>query len=212
MITLIIARHGNTFETGQTPTRAGARTNLPLTAKGYEQAKKLGEYLAANSLLPDRVIAAPLIRTMETAKTALISAGLTDIPVQSDGIFTEIDYGADENKTDEEVIARIGKQALDEWNLSAKVPDGWLVNPQEIIQNWKDFAAALIKESESSTDDNDSVTLVVTSNGIARFAPYITGDFARFSAEHNIKIGTGCLCVFTFEGGRWICRDWNVKP
>jgi len=210
MIKLIIARHGNTFEAGQTPTRAGARTDLPLTAKGYEQAEKIGKYLADNNLLPSRVIAAPLIRTTQTAKTALTSAGLTDIPVQSDAIFTEIDYGLDENKTDEEVIARIGQKALDDWNTFAKVPEGWLVNPQAIIQNWLDFAAALVKESEISAED--SVTLVVTSNGIARFAPYITGDFNRFSAEHNIKIGTGCLCIFAFDGNGWTCEEWNVKP
>ncbi len=205
MIQLIIARHGNTFEADKTPTRAGARTDLPLTTKGYEQAEKLGRYLADNDLIPDDVIAAPLIRTMETAKTAIKTAGANVSSVQVNDIFTEIDYGPDENKTDEQVIARIGKQALDDWNKAAIVPDGWKVSHDEVIKNWMEFANDLTKKGNGKT-------LVVTSNGIARFAPYITGDFEGFSAEYNIKIGTGCLCVFDFDGTKWVCNRWNVRP
>lgn len=205
MIKLIIARHGNTFEASQTPTRAGARTDLPLTAKGYEQAERMGRYLANNDLLPDNVTAAPLLRTMETAKAALNAAGISNICIQTSSIFTEIDYGPDENKTDEQVIARIGQNALDNWNKFAEVPDGWLVNPQEIIKNWQDFASTLTKGQNTKT-------MVVTSNGIARFAPYITGDFEGFCSEHNIKIGTGCLCIFDFDSNRWTCKEWNLKP
>ena len=31
---LILARHGNTFEAGETPVWVGAREDLPLTARG----------------------------------------------------------------------------------------------------------------------------------------------------------------------------------
>ena len=41
MTTLIIARHGNTFDKGDIPTRVGARTDLPLVEKGRAQAKAL---------------------------------------------------------------------------------------------------------------------------------------------------------------------------
>ena len=36
---LIIARHGNTFDAGDIPTRVGRRTDLPLVASGEAQAK-----------------------------------------------------------------------------------------------------------------------------------------------------------------------------
>ena len=45
MIKLIIARHGNTFNKGETPTRVGSRTDIPLVDSGKEQAKLIGEYL-----------------------------------------------------------------------------------------------------------------------------------------------------------------------
>ncbi len=54
--------------------------------------------------------------------------------------------------------------------------------------------------------------MVVTSNGIARFAPYITGNFDSFAQNHAIKISTGAVCVLNFENGQWVVKDWNVKP
>jgi transcriptional regulator GlxA family with amidase domain len=44
MTTLIIARHGNTFEDGETPRRVGARTDLPLS----EIAARCGFYDASD--------------------------------------------------------------------------------------------------------------------------------------------------------------------
>ena len=39
---LLLARHGNTFDKGDKVVWVGARTDLPLTAKGREQARALG--------------------------------------------------------------------------------------------------------------------------------------------------------------------------
>lgn len=206
MTTLIIARHGNTFEAGQTPTRVGARTDLPLTQKGEEQARALGRYLAEQRLIPDVVYSSNLQRTIQTAKIAIKESGFTNPVFQLD-IFNEIDYGPDENKPEDEVFARIGEQAIKDWDEFAKAPDGWIVEPQEIIKNWIDFADQI-----SAHDDNETV-LVVTSNGTARFAPYITGNFEAFSRDFDIKLSTGALAIL--KHGRdsgWRVECWNVKP
>ncbi len=205
MTTLIIARHGNTFEAGETPRRVGARTDLPLTQKGRDQAQAIGAYLKQHRLVPDAAYSSTLKRTIETGEIAVRAAGLPQ-PVFPLEIFNEIDYGPDENKTEEEVIARLGAQALTDWDDSAIVPEGWQVDPQEIITNWQNFADHIRVH-----DDNETI-LVVTSNGIARFAPYITGDFEGFTKNNNIKISTGALCVLRYEAGRWAVKDWNVKP
>ena len=99
---IIIARHGNTFTKDQTPLRVGARTDLPLVET--ERGTNIGKYLKMRSLIPVAVFAAPLKRTTETARLA-IAALDKDIPLISDARFTEIDYGPDEGKTEEEVIA-----------------------------------------------------------------------------------------------------------
>ena len=202
---IIIARHGNTFTKEQTPTRVGGRTDLPLVEE--ERGTNVGLYLSKYNLVPDVVFAAPLKRTMQTAQLALKAIG-KDIPLFEDNSFKEIDYGPDENKTEDEVIARIGQEAIDKWNKEAIVPDGWVVDVPFIIQTWKELG------KKASAQFKDKNMLIVSSNGVIRFAPYLTGDFEAFAAEHDIKVGTGCICVFEKEEGdeNFKCTAWNVKP
>lgn len=204
MTTLIIARHGNTFGPDDTPTRVGARTDLALVESGREQARKIGQYLSENRLIPDAVYTSNLKRTIETAEIAIKESGVTN-PIYQLDIFNEIDYGPDENKPEADVIARIGEQAIKDWDERAIVPDGWIVDPDEIIQNWHKF-----EDQIRAFDDNETV-LVVTSNGIARFAPHITGDFDAFAAEHKIKLSTGALAILEHKNGRWNVREWGKK-
>lgn len=236
MTTLIIARHGNTFEAGETPRRVGARTDLPLTEKGREQASAIGHWLKDNRLVPDAAYSSHLQRTKETAEIAVRAAGHPQYVYALD-IFNEIDYGPDENQTEEDVLARIGAQALKDWDERAVVPDGWQAEPGEIIHNWQGFAEQILRDTAmpphlTSPHGGEGyeglghpplaevgrggatgeVILVVTSNGIARFAPYITGDFEGFSKNHKIKISTGALCVLQYIDGQWIIKEWNVKP
>ena len=205
MTTLIIARHGNTFGPEDTPTRVGARTDLPLVEKGHEQAKAIGQYIKENRLIPDVVYSSTLQRTIETAEIAVKESSVTNPVFQLD-IFNEIDYGPDENKVEADVIARIGEDAIKAWESDAIVPDGWKIDPHEVIENWIGFADQI-----SAHHDNETV-LVVTSNGIARFAPHITGDFEGFRANHNIKLSTGALGILKHDGLQWSVEEWNIRP
>ncbi len=214
MTTLIIARHGNTFNRGDVLTRVGARTDLPLVDKGREQAKALGLYLKTQNLTPDAAYCSTLQRTQETAKIALTECG-AKIPPYSLSIFDEVDYGPDENKTEEDVIARIGKQAIKDWDSHAIAPDEWKINPDEVIENWKNFGKEITRTHDTVTNnilDISETILVVTSNGIARFAPYITGDYDSFSNQYDIKLATGALGILSFQNEKWGVEDWNIKP
>lgn len=204
MTTLIIARHGNTFEKGETPRRVGARTDLPLTEAGKSQARAIGGWLKQNGLYPEAVYSSQLQRTYDTATIALEEAGYKE-PVYQLEIFNEVDYGPDEDKTDDVMIARIGEQALKDWEENGVVPPGWNFDPQKTIRDWQDFAGHIV-------EDEQSCILVTTSNGIARFAPHITGDYEAFLKDHKPKISTGAICVFTYENGRWQVKEWNLKP
>ena len=57
---VILARHGNTFDPGEQPVWVGARTDLPLVAKGRDQAAEIGAALRASNMIPQRVLAGPL--------------------------------------------------------------------------------------------------------------------------------------------------------
>lgn len=223
MKTLIIARHGNTFRKGETPTRVGSRTDLELVEE--ERGRGIGLYLTKLGMVPTRILAAPLKRTMGTAALAAEAAGCT-CPVEPDHRFIEVDYGPDENKTEEEVKARLGvvdakaegldpatmtaeeldargAAIIDRWNAEAIVPDSWKVDVEQICSNWQSLAAEV--------QDGETL-LCVSSNGTIRFAPVITGDYAGFCAENDIKVATGGVCIFTSEdGSRWECREWGVK-
>jgi probable phosphoglycerate mutase len=204
---LIIARHGNTFASGETPRRVGARTDIPLVDSGREQAVNIGKYLRHNNLLPDVVYSSNLSRTRETAKIASLESGINCAMHKLD-IFNEIDYGPDENKTEEEVIARIGKNAIEDWNESATVPPGWNVAPKKIIEDWKSFADMVLRDFEGKN------ILVVTSNGIARFAPHILNEnsFENFRSGYKLKISTGSICLFSYIENEWQVAAWNLKP
>ena len=206
---LIIARHGTTFGPGDTPTRIGSRTDLELVENGRNQARALGRYLAKAQLVPDVVYSARLKRSHRTAELALEELGLS-IPIEVSSHFDEIDYGEDENRPEPEVVARIGKEAINEWNRAAIVPPGWVVDPNQIIKQWFDFAKVIRKECFGKT------VLVVTSNGIARFAPHLTGDFEKFKDNHTIKIATGAVCHFEHSensvGDNWDVVEWGLRP
>lgn len=204
MTTLIIARHGNTFAAGETPRRVGARTDIPLVDSGREQARKIGAWLKEQGMTPEITYSSRLKRTIETAEIALKTLGAAQ-PVFPLEIFDEIDYGPDENKTEEEVIARLGAEPLKDWDEKGIVPQLWRFDPDEAIRNWKNFAAHIV-------EDEQSCVMVVTSNGIARFAPHITGDFETFRKDRKIKIATGAVCVFEHNGTEWQVREWNVRP
>jgi 2,3-bisphosphoglycerate-dependent phosphoglycerate mutase len=204
MTTIIIARHGNTFDTDDKVVRVGARTDLPLSSSGKLQAQKLGTYFKATDLNLSAVFTSCLSRTIETATIALEVAGIK-LPVLQNSIFNEVDYGPDEGKTEQEVIARIGQDALDAWEHKALVPQDWLIDPDRVIRNWFNFAADLKNRFA------DQTVLVVTSNGIARFAPYLTGNFLGFTQEYNIKLSTAAIASLTSVGDIWQVDYWNKK-
>ena len=104
------------------------------------------------------------------------------------------------------MVARIGADAIKAWDSDAIVPEGWQVAPKEIIRNWIEFGAQI------SAHDDDETVLVVTSNGIARFAPYMTGNFEAFKASHSLKLATGALAIFQHIEGKWVIKDWNIQP
>jgi probable phosphoglycerate mutase len=199
MTRLLIIRHGNTFEADEEPRRVGSKTDLPLTQSGIEQARALGGYMKLHDMVPDTVFASELQRAQQTAQIMMHDAGV-DMPVQIDTRFNEIDHGPDENKTEGEIIERIGQQALDDWNEFSSVPDGWVVNPRDIQQSWIAFGEECVRERKGQT------TCVVSSGGIIRFAPVLLPEPIA-----NPKVKTASMSLFVYDGQGWSCPLWNKR-
>ena len=203
---LIIARHGNTFDAGDTPTRVGRRTDLPLVASGEAQARRIGDYLRRRQMVPAVVFAAPLKRSCETARLAVEALG-RDLPITID------DRGSTRSTTaptrtspnpplsPESVIRRCATGTT----TPRCRPAGWPTRKPSSMTGWPSGTPA-------DTPFSGQTVLVVTSNGIARFAPHLTGDFEGFRHQHGIKIATGALCFLRLQEGHWLIEKWNVRP
>ncbi len=200
MTKLLIIRHGNTFNPDETPRRVGCRTDIPLVQSGVTQARALGAYIKREGLIPDSIYASELQRAQQTAQIMTRDAGL-NIEIQTDKTFNEIDHGADENKTEADIIARIGKKSLEDWDDYNVVPDGWDVDPRAVQQSWIDFANNCIQARDGQT------TCVVSSGGIIRFAPILLS-----SPIDNPKVKTASMSLFEHDGEQWTCLFWNKRP
>ncbi|BBD00854.1 MULTISPECIES: histidine phosphatase family protein [Sphingobium] len=160
---LFIIRHGNTFASSAEACRVGARTDIPLVESGRAQADRLGDWFAQQKLPIDRLFSSPLQRARETADRIAAATGHA-----RDGSLDwlgEIDHGPDEGRPESEVLARIGAQALVDWDERGIAPDGWIVDADRRLAAWRAFFA----------EGGAGVDLLVTSNGAARFALIAAG-------------------------------------
>ncbi len=173
---IIIARHGNNFAADEPPRRIGARTDLPLVASGRAQAIVLGLHLRERGLVFDRCLSSPLLRTRETA--ALILDG-APCPVDTADWLVEIDHGPDEGRTEDEVRARIGAEALAAWEHDATPPPDWTVDAERRRAAWRTCFERAV-----------GTVLIVTSNGAARFAMPGAGRL-RTGAYGEIEVVPG---------------------
>lgn len=196
---LVIVRHGNTFEAGEAPRRVGARTDLPLTEAGRQQAIALGRHFAGLGMTFSTTLAGALSRTRDTAR--LILAAQPAPPALGTASFlTEIDHGPDEDQAEAAVLARIGEEALAAWDHDVVPPPDWQVDAPARIAAWRDFAA---------TARGD--ILLVTSNGAARFA--LLALLGPNTRPEQIKLRTGSYGIIVSDtAGLRHLSDWNRRP
>lgn len=197
---LVIVRHGNTFHAGEPPRRIGARTDPALTAEGLAQAQALGQHFAQSGWHFARAHVSPLLRTRQTAQAILAAQPAPPEPEAAD-FLREIDHGPDENRTEAEILARIGAPALAAWDSKGIAPPGWQVDAAWRITQWQALFAGLAADQPPQ--------LFVTSNGAARFALLAMETALR----PDLKLPTGSygLIVRRADGTPEIAA-WGVRP
>lgn len=201
----VIVRHGNTFAPGEPPRRIGARTDLPLTPVGMAQGEALGARFAELGWRFARALISPLLRTRETARLILDRQDAPP-PIEICEWLREIDHGPDEDQPEEAVRARIGAKALARWDERAEPPPGWIVDIEARLRGWR----ALFDEVGSQSGP----TLVVTSNGAARFALLCDPALAATIPElTSLKLTTGGYgTIRRTEGGALEVSEWGLRP
>lgn len=197
---LVLVRHGNTFGSNDKVVWVGARSDLPLTQTGREQARAVGLALKQVGGAPQKLLAGPLMRTMETAGIIAEVAGWNDLRVSVTDALREIDYGLWEGKSNEEIRAEYGSGDIDGWQKDSVWPTGcgWSPDPDAISRSWD----AMVADIARSGGENASA-VIVTSNGILRM---IAGKYGIGALE--AKVGTGHICII--EDNRAVV--WNQNP
>lgn len=203
-IRLILVRHGNTFESGQTPIQVGARTNLPLTAQGRNQAHIFAKHLDSLGVRPRAIYAGALLRQTESA--AIVGKHFHmehDIHV-NEAALTEIDYGLWEGLTSDEIASQWPDEYR-HWTAEAKWPAHIFGSSEEAhiknIKSWLD----LLRKTYSSED----TVVGVTSNGVIRFF-YLLQEHVK--ATGDLKVKTGNFCELLLFKDSVQVKTWNVTP
>lgn len=205
MTVLMLVRHGNTFGPNDKVVWAGARTDLPLTQTGRQQAEHLGKFWEPTLFRPDRIMAGPLLRTRQHAA---IIAGLINHPPQDIEIsdaLREIDYGTWEALSTEEIYALGGQAELAAWDAHADWPQSPDWSPARAVIDEK--IGNLLNRLANDTSTNRAI--LVTSNGILRF---FAGFLTNPPLPGELKVRTGHYCQLVYKSGRWSQFGWDIPP
>lgn len=203
MSRIVVLRHGNTFAPGEPPRRVGKGTDLPLVASGRSQAIAAGQALKSLGWQPSFVGVSSLRRTQETAVLALDAMGI-DTPQAILPFLDEVDHGPDENQLEEDVVRRVGRDALDAWDRESAPPSGWIVNPEERIAAWRSFVTQRIGLNETA--------LLVTSNGAARFCLLAVQGSLAGQPLPSLKLRTGAWGVLDVSTDQVVVQSWDQRP
>jgi len=113
---LLLIRHGHTLSNGGDPSpRMSGWTDLPLSARGFEQVRLLARRLAGTAPF-DRIYTSPLSRARDTARP-LAAAALGAVEVCE--ALKEIDCG----RVDGWPIARVQREYPDHWMANLRQLD-----------------------------------------------------------------------------------------
>lgn len=185
---LIMMRHGNTFEKGQTPLQVGARSDLPLTAFGKAQAEEVLRYLIDAKIVPQAVFAGKLLRQKESAECIARHFGVEVLYAPA---LTEIDYGRWEGLSSEAIRA-VWPNEYDSWTKEAKWPqnifNSCYESKREALYEW-------LKTLANTFEEGDCI-FAVSSNGLMRFFK-------------NEKVQTGNICELEYSKNGLKINSWN---
>ncbi|NYI40487.1 phosphoglyceromutase [Demequina lutea] len=118
--TLILLRHGESEWNAKNLFTGWV--DVPLNDKGWGEAKRGGELLKAEGVLPDVVHTSLLRRAIMTANLALDAADRHWIPVKRDWRLNERHYGDLQGKNKAETLEQFGEEKFMIWRRSYDVP------------------------------------------------------------------------------------------
>lgn len=205
---LFLVRHGNTFGPGDPIIRVGRNEDLPLVAKGLDQAHAVAAAFARTGVRPAAVYCSPLQRIRVSAEIVIADLGLNQDPVIDDRL-AEIDYGAWGGLTDDEIAERFGRDVLDAWNADGIWPPAgqWGESEDAVRGRVHGFGREVLARHDAGDD-----VVVVSSNGTLRYFLDLVGDTASLPEPAQRKMKTGFVSCLDGDAETLTVRTWNRDP
>jgi probable phosphoglycerate mutase len=200
---IVFARHGNTFGPGDKVVWVGRGSDFPLVERGLEQAHEAAAALGRLGLVPSVVVSGTLKRTRGFAEIVCRDLGIAEHRI--DARLDEIDYGTWEGLSSDEIALLPGGAAAEQaWQQQDVWPDGagWRTTRDEVLAALGGVLADLAAGAGGERP------LVVSSNGILRFAPGLLSA----PAAGRLQLKTGALGCVDRRGGGWAVRFWGMAP
>ena len=191
MARLVLLRHGESQ--WNLENRFTGWVDVPLSAKGVEEAKQAGEKLRGFTF--DRAFSSVLARANETLRIVLEVLGQTNIPIEKDKALNERMYGDLQGLNKAETAKKYGDAQVKIWRRSydVKPPGG---------ESLKDTAERAVPYYEKVVKPHllKGETIIIAAHGNSLRA--LVMDLDQLSKEevleHNIP--TGVPLLYEFDG------------
>ena len=202
MVEIILARHGETDWNVAEVFRG--RIDVELNETGRKQADLLGKYLRGIKI--DAVYSSPLRRALKTAE---VIAGYQALEVNIVRGLIDFDYGEWQGLSHQEVRDRY-KELYAEW---INHPDHVKMPAGESLEDVRERAMAVVNDIMERYDEG---RVVLVSHRVVNKILICALLGLNNSHFWNIKLDTGGLTSFSYEGGRFILTKHNdtsyLKP
>jgi 2,3-bisphosphoglycerate-dependent phosphoglycerate mutase len=195
-------------------------TDVELSDRGVEEAKRAGRLLAEAKLYPDRCYTSWLRRAIHTAQWALREMGWEQIEVCRDWRLNERHYGAWQGRNKEAVKAEVGEERFVQIRRGYEVPPPALERDDprhpRFDPKYRTLDPALLPATESLADTRRRTlacfheriapelvrgrTVLVSAHGNSLRSLVMAIEGISPEAITGVEIPTGELICYTFDG------------
>ncbi|WHZ27098.1 MAG: Phosphoglycerate mutase [Nitrospira sp.] len=191
MARLVLLRHGESQ--WNLENRFTGWVDVPLSAKGVEEAKQAGEKLRGFTF--DRAFSSVLARANETLRIVLEVLGQTNIPIEKDKALNERMYGDLQGLNKAETAKKYGDAQVKIWRRSydVKPPGG---------ESLKDTAERAVPYYEKMVKPHllKGETIIIAAHGNSLRALVMELDQLSKEEVLELNIPTGVPLLYEFDG------------
>lgn len=210
---LILLRHGNTFTDAQRPVYVGQRSDPELTQTGLFQAHRFADALEALGLQPSGLCLGLSKRLVQTGQILAQRLRVADPCLYLDRVLTELDYGAWEGQTVEQVCTQFGSQTVEAWNKHGQYPgpsSAWGQSENTVVEEAQAYVETL--QRRFSTAKSGPVVLISSNGRLRYFLKLIPGAWEHKVRSEQLKIATGHVAYLHVTPTTKRVVAWNISP